>query len=261
MHASVTFAAICGWGVSGWAAGPGGGTTQPVAATSPWPQENFFFDGAGQELSSRRVVLRVRFYNHDKKAVITVKVRALLWVLLGGCWARPPEARCAAATHLPVPTHHVLAVQASALRPAALTGAAADQRAVAHGRGTCGSVPPLVFAPPCNSRAPTPPTHHAPLQGKQVLQDGIGRAPEQEEEADPALARSFLAEPAKLLGLGTPLLEGLKRWGAGGGCAGQRASRLGGHAPVLPGITRAGRRAGKPHRCGCAPPWRRQRGA
>lgn len=82
-------------------------------------QENFFFDGAGQELSSRRVVLRVRFYNHDKKAVITVK-------------------------------------------------------------------------------------------GKQVLQDGIGRAPEQEEEADPVLARSFLAEPAKLLGLGTPLLEGLK---------------------------------------------------
>lgn len=37
-------------------------------------QENFFFDGAGQELSSRRVVLRVRFYNQDQKAVITVKV-------------------------------------------------------------------------------------------------------------------------------------------------------------------------------------------
>lgn len=82
-------------------------------------QENFFFDGAGQELSSRRVVLRVRFYNQDQKAVITVK-------------------------------------------------------------------------------------------GKQVLQDGIGRAPEEEEPADPSLARSFLADPAKLLGLGTPLLEGLK---------------------------------------------------
>ncbi|KAL4444307.1 hypothetical protein ABPG75_012044 [Micractinium tetrahymenae] len=82
-------------------------------------QENYFFDGAAQELSSRRVVLRVRFYNQDKKAVITVK-------------------------------------------------------------------------------------------GKQVLQDGIGRAPEEEEAVVPALARSFLAEPAKLLALGTPLLEGLK---------------------------------------------------
>jgi len=37
-------------------------------------QENFFFDGSQQELSSRRVVLRVRFYDTDKKAVITVKV-------------------------------------------------------------------------------------------------------------------------------------------------------------------------------------------
>ena len=37
-------------------------------------QENFFFDGAGGELSSRRVVLRVRFYGGDKKAVITLKV-------------------------------------------------------------------------------------------------------------------------------------------------------------------------------------------
>jgi len=38
-------------------------------------QENFFFDGSKQELSSQRVVLRVRFYGVDKKAVITLKVR------------------------------------------------------------------------------------------------------------------------------------------------------------------------------------------
>lgn len=37
-------------------------------------QENYFFDGSGQELSSKRVVLRVRFYNTDAKALITVKV-------------------------------------------------------------------------------------------------------------------------------------------------------------------------------------------
>lgn len=83
-------------------------------------QENYFFDGSGQELSSKRVVLRVRFYNKDAKALITVK-------------------------------------------------------------------------------------------GKQVLQDGIGRAPEEEEATDPAAARAFLSEPCKLLNLGTPLLEGLKR--------------------------------------------------
>lgn len=82
-------------------------------------QENFFFDGAQQELSKERVVLRVRFYNGDQKAVITIK-------------------------------------------------------------------------------------------GKQVLKDGIGRAPEEEEPVDPALARQFLQDPAKLLHLGTPLLENLK---------------------------------------------------
>ena len=37
-------------------------------------QENFFFDGANKELNSQRAVLRLRFYNVDKKAVITVKV-------------------------------------------------------------------------------------------------------------------------------------------------------------------------------------------
>ena len=37
-------------------------------------QENYFFDGPSQELTSKRVVLRVRFYDEDAKAVITVKV-------------------------------------------------------------------------------------------------------------------------------------------------------------------------------------------
>ncbi len=53
-----------------------------------YQQENFFFDGAQQELSSRRVVLRVRFYNGDQKAVITVKVgtvRTEVWRVLPGC--------------------------------------------------------------------------------------------------------------------------------------------------------------------------------
>lgn len=37
-------------------------------------QENYFFDGSSAELSSARVILRLRFYNFDKKALLTVKV-------------------------------------------------------------------------------------------------------------------------------------------------------------------------------------------
>lgn len=39
-------------------------------------QENYFFDGPNRELNSRFVVLRVRFYDTDKKAVLTLKVGA-----------------------------------------------------------------------------------------------------------------------------------------------------------------------------------------
>ena len=39
-------------------------------------QENFFFDGVRRELSSRRCVMRCRFYNTDKRALLTVKARA-----------------------------------------------------------------------------------------------------------------------------------------------------------------------------------------
>jgi adenylate cyclase class IV len=37
-------------------------------------QENFFFDGPGNELNSKRTVLRLRFYDTDKKALVTIKV-------------------------------------------------------------------------------------------------------------------------------------------------------------------------------------------
>jgi hypothetical protein len=39
-------------------------------------QENIFFDGAARELSARRCVMRCRFYNVDKRALLTVKARA-----------------------------------------------------------------------------------------------------------------------------------------------------------------------------------------
>jgi hypothetical protein len=36
-------------------------------------QENVFFDGANKELSSKKSVLRLRFYDGDKKCVVTYK--------------------------------------------------------------------------------------------------------------------------------------------------------------------------------------------
>lgn len=41
-------------------------------------QENYFFDGPGRELNSKRVVLRLRFYKTDKKAVLTLKGEQVL---------------------------------------------------------------------------------------------------------------------------------------------------------------------------------------
>ena len=41
-------------------------------------QENFFFDGANQEITSTRTVLRCRFYNTDQRALLTCKARHLL---------------------------------------------------------------------------------------------------------------------------------------------------------------------------------------
>ncbi len=41
-------------------------------------QENYFFDGPAGELNSRRVVLRLRFYDVDGKAVLTLKGEQVL---------------------------------------------------------------------------------------------------------------------------------------------------------------------------------------
>ena len=87
-----------------------------AAFVAKYHQENYFFDGAEQELSSRRVVLRVRFYNGDERAVVTVK-------------------------------------------------------------------------------------------GKSIITEGVGRASEEEEDVDPALARKVLADPAALLAAGIPLVD------------------------------------------------------
>lgn len=42
-----------------------------------YEQENFFFDGQNKELSSQLAVLRVRIYNSDEKAELTLKVSGI----------------------------------------------------------------------------------------------------------------------------------------------------------------------------------------
>ncbi|GAQ78699.1 hypothetical protein KFL_000170450 [Klebsormidium nitens] len=41
-------------------------------------QENVFFDGANEELSANRAILRFRFFNGDDKCIITVKKKTIL---------------------------------------------------------------------------------------------------------------------------------------------------------------------------------------
>lgn len=43
------------------------------AAIATHEQENFFLDGPNKELTSKRAVLRVRFYDVDKRALVTLK--------------------------------------------------------------------------------------------------------------------------------------------------------------------------------------------
>jgi len=43
-----------------------------------YEQENFFFDGCEGELSSQRATLRVRIYNTDEKAELTLKGKAVM---------------------------------------------------------------------------------------------------------------------------------------------------------------------------------------
>jgi len=38
-------------------------------------QENYFFDGDANQLEATHTVLRLRFYNNDEKATVTIKVK------------------------------------------------------------------------------------------------------------------------------------------------------------------------------------------
>ena len=47
------------------------------------------------------------------------------------------------------------------------------------------------------------------LQGRQALVNGVGRATEEEEDIDPALAREALRDPSKLFSTGSDLINNL----------------------------------------------------
>lgn len=47
------------------------------------------------------------------------------------------------------------------------------------------------------------------VKGRQALVGGVGRATEEEEDIDPALAREALRDPSKLMGAGSALIDNL----------------------------------------------------
>ena len=146
-------------------------------------QENFFFDGPNKELNSRLVVLRLRFYDTDKKAVLTLKVG------LAGALSCCLPACC---------QHAVQCCVVSALQASPSTACICCPAHCNPGHECSGCVPSCAVC--C-----------VWLQGKQILQDGIGRATEIEEELDAADARRFLQQPSELLKLPSELMQNLAR--------------------------------------------------
>ena len=150
-------------------------------------QENFFFDGARRELSSQRCVMRCRFYNTNKRALLTVKARCLR-----NPTPRPLQCRAG--------DEHMQPLHALAVEPAD-----AWQRRPMN-RRYCKCYPPKW--PSCRTQSTTV---LCGVQGQQVLTDGIGRGTEEEEDLDPKAARQFLTEPSRLLQLESPLVQKVRR--------------------------------------------------
>lgn len=137
-------------------------------------QENYFFDGAAQELSSKRVVLRVRFYNQDAKAVITVKVGG--WGWQGRHPGRAPASVCP--PQLPalvlLPLHWVRRVVALNQYPFAVqagqagsTGRDWPRPRGGGGGGPCGG--PLLPLRPRQAAEPRNPPAGEPQKASEVL--------------------------------------------------------------------------------------------
>ena len=75
-------------------------------------QENFFFDGVRRELSARRCVMRCRFYNTDKRALLTVKARPS-GLRVRGSFESTPRVHCNALQEVSACSMHALVCRAS----------------------------------------------------------------------------------------------------------------------------------------------------
>ncbi len=143
-----------------------------------YQQENVFFDGPGAELNSKRVVVRVRLYNKDQKATLTVKVRA--------AW-HPP---------------------ADDLNTRQLTQQGLANPLISHLSLTHPSLTSHLSLTHLSRQK------NDKWQGEQILKDGIGRAAETEEPLAPADARRFISEPSALLAHDSAIVRQLARWAA-----------------------------------------------
>jgi hypothetical protein len=162
-------------------------------------QENYFFDGSQQELGQQRVVLRLRFYNKDKKAVVTLKV-------CEGRQAGRKERFAWCCCSWPGGQHELLLrLYCAVLAPSRIIRPVA----AVPTRGSRMPAPAMLAAPVSFSAIWVPPT--PPIQGKQILVDGIGRASEVEAPVDAVAARAYLQQPDGLLGLDIAPIKALKQ--------------------------------------------------
>ena len=147
-------------------------------------QENYFFDGPNKELSAQRSVLRCRFYNHDQRALVTLK---------------------ASSTPRPQNSLPLLCVANACNRPQWPLAQIAVGSIKMHARGISSN---YVHA----EAAGLLPSSH--FQGGQIITDGVGRGSEVEDDVDPKAAREFLDNPSKLLALDLPFIQELKQCAA-----------------------------------------------
>ena len=187
-------------------------------------QENFFFDGVNSELSSQRVVLRCRFYNHDKRAIVTLKV------LVNGRGHEPAELQAVPSASLtgtltigsadfclaPLSRAENVFVGESHSPPLVSVSCSVLSHAQ-HGKTIalkCMMTVNSCWALFLREVAPEQ-THQGvwvgQTQGGQVIKDGVGRGSEVEDDVDPKAAREYLSSPDKLLQVDLPFIKELQK--------------------------------------------------
>lgn len=142
-----------------------------------YAQENYFFDGANEEFSSRRTIVRVRLYNTDEKATLTVKVGSSDECLYSG-----PK-----------------------------TASPIDPSLSVYGWASCRLMHRFTSTH-SNQSVWSQYTHTTRPQGEAILVDGISTVPEQEEPLEPSAAREIVQQPAQLLQLPSAMFSKLLQY-------------------------------------------------